>query len=134
MKKNIVFDTNVLISGYLWNGKPRQAIRLVESGDFSLLYCTGSMDELVRVLSAKFKLVSSEIYRVMLDIKRIGKRITISSKEHPINGDSSDNLFINLAIDGNAKTIVSGDSHLLNLKEYKGIEIITVVEFMRRFS
>lgn len=134
MKKNIVFDTNVLISGYLWSGKPRQAIRLVKSGDFSLLYCTGSMDELVRVLSAKFELASSEIYRVMLDIKSIGKRITISSKEHPINEDVSDNLFINLAIDGNAKTIVSGDSHLLNLKEYKGIEIITVVEFMRRFS
>lgn len=134
MKKNIVFDTNVLISGYLWSGNPRQAIQLVKSGDFSLLYCTGSMDELVRVLSAKFELASSEIYRVMLDIKSIGKRITVSSKEHPINEDASDNLFINLAIDGKAKTIVSGDTHLLNLKEYKGIEIITVVEFMRRFS
>ncbi|MEW6108072.1 MAG: putative toxin-antitoxin system toxin component, PIN family [Nitrospirota bacterium] len=134
MKKNIVFDTNVLISGYLWSGKPRQAIQLVKSGDFSLLYCTGSMDELVRVLSAKFELASSTIYRVMLDIKSIGKKITISSKERPINEDASDNLFINLAIDGNAKTIVSGDSHLLNLKEYKGVEIISVVEFMRRFS
>lgn len=134
MKKNIVFDTNVLISGYLWRGKPRQAIRLIKSGDFSLLYCTGSLDEFVRVLSAKFGLVSSEIYRVMLDSKSIGKRIAISSKDHPINEDPSDNLFINLAIDGNAKIIVSGDSHLLNLKEYKGIEIITVVEFMRRFS
>ncbi len=134
MKKNIVFDTNVLISGYLWSGKSRQAIRLIKSGDFSLLYCTDSMDELVRVLSAKFELASSEIYRVMLDIKSIGKRITISSKEHPINEDPSDNLFINLAIDGNAKIIVSGDSHLLNLKEYKGIEIITVAEFMRIYS
>jgi len=120
VKKNIVFDTNVLISGYLWSGKPRQAIRFIKSGDFNLLCCTGSMDEIVRVLSAKFKFTSSEIYRVMLDIKSIGKRITVSSKEHPIIEDASDNLFINLAIDGNAETIVSGDSNLLNLKEYRG--------------
>gem|GEM_PF-793197 len=122
MKKNIVFDTNVLISGYLWEGKPRQAIRLIKHGDFSLLYCTDSMNELVRVLSAKFGLASSEIHKVLLDIKNISKKITISSKEHPINEDPSDNLFINLAIDGNAKIIVSGDFHLLKLKEYKGKE------------
>jgi len=33
-----------------------------------------------------------------------------------------------------AKVIVSGDSHLLKLKAYKGIEIITVAEFVRRYS
>ncbi len=132
--KNIVFDTNVLISGYLWNGKSRQAIRLVKSKDLCLLYCTGSINELVKVLSTKFRLTSLEIYRVILDIKRIGKRVHISSREHPIKEDASDNLFINLAIDGNARLIVSGDSHLLNLKEYKGIEIITVTEYIRQFS
>ncbi|HHT9107283.1 MAG TPA: putative toxin-antitoxin system toxin component, PIN family [Candidatus Wunengus sp. YC63] len=134
MKENIVFDTNVLISGYLWKGKPRQAIHLVRSGKFSLLYCIDSMDELVRVLSAKFQLDAFEIYRVVLDIKSIGKKITISSKEYPINDDYTDNLFINLALDGNAKIIVSGDSHLLKLGEFKGIEIITVNGFLRRFS
>jgi putative PIN family toxin of toxin-antitoxin system len=98
------------------------------------LYCTASIDEIVRVLSSKFELDVSEIYRVILDIKSIGKRITISSKEHPINEDHSDNLFINLAIDGNAKIIVSGDSHLLKLKSYGEIEIITVDEFVKRCS
>jgi predicted nucleic acid-binding protein len=81
VKKNIVFDTNVLISGYLWSGKPRQAIRLVKSGDFSLLYCTGSMDELVRVLSAKLELASSEIYRIMLDISGFGRWELLECKD-----------------------------------------------------
>ena len=40
-------------------------------------------------------------------------------------------LSINLAIDGGAKTIISGDSHLLKLKEFKGIEIIKVADFLR---
>lgn len=131
--ENIVFDTNILISGYLWRGKPRQAIHLIKSGNFSLLYCTDSLDELVRVLSVKFQLDAFEIYRVILDIKSIGRKITISSKEYPINDDPSDNLFINIAIDGNAKIIVSGDSHLLKLGEYREIKIVTVNEFLRRF-
>jgi len=128
----LVFDTNILISGYLWAGRPRQAIRVVKSGAFKLLYCRESIDELIRVLSMKFGLDSEEIFRIVLDIQTMGKNMTVISKEQPITDDATDNLFINLAIDGNAKIIVSGNSHLLRLKEYKEIEIMTVYEFLRR--
>jgi len=74
------------------------------------------MNELVRVLSMKFGLDSEEIFRIVLDIQSMGKKITIISKEQPIIDDTTDNLFINLAIDGNAKIIVSGNAHLLKLK------------------
>lgn len=133
MTPSVVFDTNVLISGYLWRGKPRQVIQLVKEGFFRLLYCSNSLDELIRILSLKFELTELEIYKIILDIKNIGRKVNISSKEHPIHEDDTDNLFINLAIDGNAKLIVSGDSHLLKLKDYRGIEIITVDEFIKRY-
>lgn len=132
MNPKLVFDTNILISGYLWAGRPRQAIRVVKSGAFKLLYCRESIDELIRVLSMKFGLDSEEIFRIVLDIQTMGKNMTVISKEQPITDDATDNLFINLAIDGNAKIIVSGNSHLLRLKEYKEIEIMTVYEFFRR--
>jgi len=133
VKPTLVFDTNILISGYLWTGKPRQAIRVIKSGGFRLLYCKESIDELIRVLSIKFGLDSGEIFRIVSDIHTIGKKTTIVSKDQPIGEDITDNLFINLAIDGNARLIVSGDSHLLKLKEYKQIEIITVFEFLKRY-
>lgn len=133
MTINLVFDTNVLISGYLWKGKSRQALQIIKTDKFRLLYCRESIDELVRVLSLKFKLDTVEIYRIIIDIRSIGKNITVTSKEHPINEDPSDNLFINLAMDGNAKLIVSGDSHLIKLREYRGIEIITISEFLKRY-
>ena len=133
MKPTLVFDTNILISGYLWTGKPRQAIRVVKSGGFRLLYCKESIDELIRVLSIKFGLDSGEIFRIVSDIHTIGKKTTIVSKDQPISEDITDNLFINLAIDGDARLIVSGDSHFLKLKEYKQIEIITVFEFLKRY-
>ena len=133
MKPTLVFDTNILISGYLWTGKPRQAIRAVKSGAFRLLYCKESIDELIRVLSIKFGLDSEEIFRIVSDIHTIGKKTTIVSKDQPIGEDITDNLFINLAIDGDGRLIVSGDSHLLKLKEYKQIEMITVFEFLKRY-
>jgi predicted nucleic acid-binding protein len=52
---------------------------------------------------------------------RFGQKIHIASDVSPISEDVSDNLFINLAVDGGAKTIISGDSHLLKLKEFKGL-------------
>jgi len=133
VKPTLVLDTNILISGYLWTGKPRQAIRVIKSGGFRLLYCKESVDELIRVLSIKFGLDSVEIFRIVSDIHTIGKKTTIVSKDQPISEDITDNLFINLAIDGDARLIVSGDSHLLKLKEYKQIEIITVSEFLKRY-
>jgi putative PIN family toxin of toxin-antitoxin system len=132
VKHGIVLDTNILISGYLWSGKPRQALRLVKSDDFILLYCRGSIDELVRVLSLKFRLSATEIYKIVLDIKSIGKQVLISSKEYPISEDPTDNLFINLALDGNAKTIVSGDSHLLKIEKYRGI--VSVSKFLEYYA
>lgn len=134
MRKTIVFDTNVLVSGYLWEGKPRRAIKLIRAGGFGLLYCTQSLDELIRVLSSKFGLAASEIYRILQAIKSIGRKVNVTSKENPIKEDLSDNLFINLAIDGSADIIVSGDRHLLTHKEHKGIEIITVTDFISRYS
>jgi predicted nucleic acid-binding protein len=51
LKIPIVIDTNVLISGYLWSGKPRQAIKIVGTPPYELLYCRESLTELVRILS-----------------------------------------------------------------------------------
>ena len=43
MKVPVVVDTNVLISGYLWNGKPRQAIKIIRAAIYNLLYCRESL-------------------------------------------------------------------------------------------
>jgi len=131
--RNIVVDTNVLISAYLWKGTQRQALKLIQTS-YNLLFSLQTLDELVRVLSVKFSLEISEIYGIIADIQKFGKQVNIISNEYVVIEDPSDNVFINLAIDGKADIIVSGDSHLLRLKKYKGIEILTITEFLNRFS
>ena len=44
--------------------------------------------------------------------------------------DSDDDKFIECAMGSKAKIIVSGDSDLLTIKKYKGIEILTPRQFI----
>jgi hypothetical protein len=66
----LVFDTNILISGYLWSGKCRQAIKQIKSGNYALLYSRETLDEFARVLSLKFHLEPSETYRMAVNIDK----------------------------------------------------------------
>jgi uncharacterized protein len=51
-----------------------------------------------------------------------------------VTQDPSDNKFIEAAVAGKAKLIVSGDNHLLEIKSFKNIPIINAKEFMKRLK
>jgi predicted nucleic acid-binding protein len=50
MKKVVVIDTNVLVSGIFWKGKPYQVIESWEQGAFKLLASPEILEEYRRVL------------------------------------------------------------------------------------
>ena len=49
--RKVVFDTNILISGYLWKGSPRRAIDKVRRGEWIHLVSEETIEELIRVLA-----------------------------------------------------------------------------------
>ncbi|MBL8156995.1 MAG: hypothetical protein JNM70_22670 [Anaerolineae bacterium] len=52
-----------------------------------------------------------------------------------ITDDPSDNMILACGLEARADTIVSGDSqHLLPLKVFEGIPIVTPGEFVQRFQ
>ena len=126
-----MFDTNVLISGYLWKGPPRRAIEKVRSGEWTLIVSKDTIDELIRVLAYnKFGLKPEEIEPIVRDLVEISEFVEVRSQLRIIQEDPTDNIFLNLAIDGQADVIVSGDHHLLDLSEFRGIPITTVRKFL----
>ncbi len=46
--------------------------------------------------------------------------------------DPKDNKYLELALSGQAECIVTGDDDLLVLNSFRGIEILTVQEFLAR--
>jgi predicted nucleic acid-binding protein len=48
--------------------------------------------------------------------------------------DPSDDKFLEAALEGKADCIVSGDKHLLALKAFRGIPILTARKFIERLK
>lgn len=98
-----------------------------------LLVSEDTIGELIRVLAYnKFGLKPDEIAPIIDDLTQISRSVEVRTSVQVINDDPTDNIFLSLAVDGRADVIVSGDHHLLNLNEFKGISIITVREFVTR--
>ena len=48
-----------------------------------------------------------------------------------VKDDKDDNKFIEAAVEGKADYIITQDNHLLNIKEVRGIRIISPEEFLK---
>lgn len=57
-------------------------------------------------------------------LRRFGSAATV------VEPDWADNRVLECAVAGEASYIITGDAHLLQLKEYRGIVILTPVEFL----
>ncbi len=134
-KTRIVIDTNVLVSAFGWAGKPRQIFEQVLDGNFELILSEKQLAEIRRVLSyPRLKLTAGEQAR-FLDVLTLTARIVETHNDlNIVKEDPTDNMLLEAAVEHNAKYIVSGDQHLLNVKEFRGIKILTPAEFLVLFK
>jgi putative PIN family toxin of toxin-antitoxin system len=131
----IVLDTNVLVSAILTEGRSRELFQLAIHGRYLLINSKETIEEFEEVLRrSKFKMTESEIARTRNALIRTGRTVKVTSKRRIIKQDPDDDVFVNLALDGRADYIVSGDPHLLTLAKYKGIEIVKVSDMLQKLS
>ncbi len=128
----VVVDTNVMVSALLFGGTPGRLIDLWKERCIQLFVCKEIIDEIMRVLAyPRFQLTEKEIdYLLYVEILPYSEIVDIPSGPVIISQDPSDDKFIRCAKVAEAKVIVSGDRHLLSLKEHEGIEILTPARFL----
>ena len=128
----IVIDTNVVISALLFGGGPGKLIELWKKNRIRPLISEEIMTEYLRVLAyPKFKLSEEEInYIIHQEILPFFKVVKSIPGPSIIKKDPDDDKFIQCAEAGNANIIISGDSHLLALKSYHSITILTPTQFL----
>ena len=127
----VVIDTNVLISALVGHGEPKQlVIRLLE--DHTAVSSRAMLAELADVLSReKFREVKNSQVNSFLTI--FGSKAVVVAVKQPFQAvaeDPDDDIVLSTAYDGNAGYIVSGDTHLLKVKEFRGIRIVTVKQML----
>lgn len=132
----ITVDTNVLVSATFWYGASNEIISRVESGKIELLLSKEIIEEFRGVLDYKeirdkIKNKHLEALKTLDTIICISKIISPIKKIDIIKEDPDDNKILECAFAGNVDYIVTQDKHLLKLKEFEGIKIITPKEFLK---
>jgi putative PIN family toxin of toxin-antitoxin system len=129
----VVPDTNILISSIFWRGKPYEVIKGGIEGKHVLITSREIVEELAERLKNKFSLPESDIL-LFMDIISAHFHIVPKISAFSACADPKDNKILETAFDGKADFIVTGDSHLLVLREFKGIKIMAAEEFLKRLA
>ena len=126
----VIIDTNVFISGIFWEGNfCSQIIEKWKNKKFELVSSIEILNELVKTLKDfKIRMPEDMIkeWRNLIIENSIIVEPTI--KLNVVKEDSDDDKFIEAGITGKADFIISQDKHLLKLKEYLGIKIVSPEE------
>lgn len=127
----VVFDTNVVVSGLLWGGPPNQLLKWTRDGVLDAVSCESAIAAVRRVLeypklANRVSALDSTPARMIAYLMNL---VTHVPPPEPIPAfvveDPSDDLFLALASENRGRLLVSGDQHLLSLREYEGIPIVT---------
>jgi putative PIN family toxin of toxin-antitoxin system len=126
----LVLDTNTALSGLLWDGPPCRLIEAGEAGKVALFSSVALLTELRNVLSrdkfaqplARRGVDRAAIFSYYLALVTIVAPALITPT---ILRDPADDAVLAAAVGAGADLVVSGDAHLLNLKTFQGIAIVT---------
>ncbi|MCA0244222.1 MAG: putative toxin-antitoxin system toxin component, PIN family [Proteobacteria bacterium] len=135
----LVLDTNTALSGLLWGGTPGRVIDAAEAQRIELASSAALLAELQGVLSrekfakqlAKRGLTVADVFDGYAAMVTLILPAVIAPT---ITRDPADDQVLAAALAAQADLIVSGDAHLLDLKNFQGIEIITAAAALERIG
>lgn len=132
----ITVDTNILISATFWYGASYRIIEKIENKEINLILSKEIIEEFISVLN--YDEIQNKIKDKNLEMKRtVEKIVSISTIIEPkqefniIKDDFKDNIILDCAFEGKVDYIIINDKHLLKLKEFRNIKIITPEDFLK---
>lgn len=127
----IVCDTNVLVSGIVFGGNCRTILQMISTGRLNACISAALLAELDDVLRRpKFGMDSHEVAATLELVQQTFDWVSPSEKLFVVADDPDDNAVLEAAVEYRAEQIVSGDDHLLALKSFRGIPILSPAAFL----
>ncbi len=134
----IALDTNVLVSAFISRrGQPAGLLNiLLTFQEIQLVLSDPILEEFKDVLSRsevkeRFHYSARDIDTFFRAVRDVSSRVKIKSNFKIVADDPKDDVVLNTAHDGGADYIVSGDHHLRELKDFKGIKIVSPNKMMK---
>lgn len=131
----LVLDTNVVVSGLPWDGSPRQLLQLGRGERVRLFTSAPLLAELTGVLlRPKFEpKIAASRFSVdqLVDLYAELAALVQPTPVPRIAPDPDDDVAIGTALSAKADFLVTGDAALLNVPEYEGGRVVSVVEALQ---
>jgi hypothetical protein len=137
----ITLDTNVLVSAFI--SKTGYSARVLDIAltleDVELVLSEEIVREFVQVMSRdelfiRFDHTLANVEELVKLLRKTSRMIKVRSELRAVREDPADNAILNTAYDGRCEFVVSGDHHLLNLKKFRGISILSPKQMLDLLS
>ena len=126
MIARVVLDSNVIISGFLFGGPPARLLEYALARQIACFTSLPILDEVRDVLQRpKFGLSSDQALTLIEALHDLCTIVTPTRRVHAVEADPDDNAILECAMAADAELVVSGDSHLLDLGQWKHIRILS---------
>lgn len=131
----IVCDTNVLVSGILFGGPPREVLLLASRGRVTNCISGDILSEVEKVLlRPKFKITPEQVSGILMLFRDTFEVVLPVRRFKVVLSDPDDDRILEAAVAAEAETIVSGDRHLLSIGSWGGIRIVSPGDLLRELG
>lgn len=134
-----VLDANVLVSALIKpEGPPgRICVELVEREAFALILSPAIVDEVRRTLDDPrirryVRLTSREIEAWLASVQSVAELVEGRRSVRVVARDPDDDKYFAAALEGDADVVVSGDKHVLEVKQFERIRVLTPRAFLEK--
>lgn len=131
----VVLDTNILVSGLLWDGPPRRILIATRRGILELYISPSLISELREVLNrpkfnARLQAAHTSVTQLIDGITALATVVQPADIPTTVHADPDDDEVLACAIAASASFIVSGDEHLLLLGNFREIRIVKAIDLL----
>ena len=130
----VTADSNIYISALMFGGKPLEILETALEGESELAISDDILSATLRVLRDKFHRTSEQLQEIETFIGAITRQVYPAERIDAVPTDRDDNRVLECAVTAGSEVIVSGDADLLGLREFRGIRIQRVSEFLSAFQ
>jgi uncharacterized protein len=126
----VVFDTNILVSALVFPGGRGDAAlqRIIEEQD-ELVLSKPILDELLGILARKFSRDAEELARVAVLLSEVATIVSPRRRLRVVK-DEPDNRVLECALTGRAQAIVTGDRALPALRNFRGVHLLSLRDYL----
>ena len=130
----VVFDTNVLLSAFLFGGKSLDAIEAGMNSGAEFFISDFILRVFSEKLKGKFRIPSAEISRYTELLDTVFRKVTPSNEVPTACDDEDDNEILRLTEFVHADYLITGDKDLLKLNTFLQTKILSPAEFSKVVS